>query len=181
MTPNYLFTSERLGFRPWQESDLLPLARMNADPRVMEFFPSVLNEAECIAFITRMQQAFEKRQFCYFAVETLADPQVIGFIGICYHDYESPFNPAVDIGWRLIHEAWGKGYATEGAKRCLQYAFEEISLDKVVAIAPAINQRSINVMQKIGMQEKGDFLHPKLKEAPRLERCVWYEISQNEE
>lgn len=62
--------------------------------------------------------------------------ELIGFIGLAYQTYESDFTPATDIGWRLKSSAWGKGYATEGAKRCLQYAFEDLKLEKVIQPVP---------------------------------------------
>lgn len=173
---NYIFTSERLGFRNWKSEDLKVMAAMNADNSVMEFFPNTQTEQMTAIFIENMQQLFSERGFCYFAVETLEDKQLIGFIGTAYQTYETFFNPSVDIGWRLSPSAWGKGYATEGAKRCLKYAFETLKLEKVLAVAPAINEKSIAVMKKIGMKYLANFDHPKLLNDARLKDCVVYEV-----
>lgn len=174
----YLFTSDRLGFRNWKEEDLSDFAAMNADERVMEHFPATLTEEQSAASMLRMQEEYKKRGYTYFAVEERSSGLLIGFIGLFYQTFESPFNPAVDIGWRLQVDAWGKGYATEGAKRCLQYAFEHLSLDAVVACCTLSNTSSERVMQKIGMRKKGVFDHPYLKEQPT---CVWYEIKKDAE
>lgn len=91
-------------------------------------------------------------------------------------DYETDFMPATDIGWRLKPSAWGKGYATEGAKRCLEFAFSELNLERIVSTCTISNKSSENVMKKIGMIKKGEFLHPKLSEFPNYEKCTWYEI-----
>ena len=72
---------------------------------------------------------------------------------------------------------WGKGYATEGAKACLQYAFETLKMGKVVAVAPAINEKSIAVMKKIDMKYLANFDHPKLLNDARLKNCVVYEVN----
>ena len=111
----YLFTSERLGFRMWEESDFSFFEEMNANPEVMKHFPSILTEEESRGWFEKMFEHYEKHGYVYFLVEQLSDQTPIGFIGMAYQDYESICTPAVDIGWRLIPSVWGKGYATEGA------------------------------------------------------------------
>jgi RimJ/RimL family protein N-acetyltransferase len=175
---NYVFQSERLGFRFWKQDDLPVFAAMNADKMVMSHFPSILSKAESQEFLDRLLVHQQKWGYCYFAVELLATKEFIGFIGLANPKYEAEFMPATDVGWRLIKLAWGKGYATEGAKRCMQYAFEELKLPKVVSTCPATNLLSERVMQKIGMRKMGEFLHPKLKDYPELENCIWYEIKK---
>ncbi len=174
----YLFTSDRLGFRNWEHEDISKMAVITANSKVMEFFPATWTTQETADFILRMQTLFEIKGFCYFAVETLENNEFIGFIGFSEQLFESAFTPCVDIGWRLAEAAWNKGYATEGAKRCLKYAFENLNLATVKAIAPAINVKSINIMQKIGMTEVGYFNHPKLIGDERLGRCVCFEIQK---
>jgi len=175
--PNYLFTSERLGFRNWVEADLDAFALMNEDPDVMEFFPKTLTREMSLKLMQRLAQQFEEKQYTYFAVDKLDTGECIGFTGLCQQTYEADFTPCVDIGWRLSKQFWGNGYATEGAKRCLQYAFETLNLEKIYAIASAINVKSIHVMEKIGMKKAGTFIHPEIKDNERLRDCVWYEIS----
>jgi RimJ/RimL family protein N-acetyltransferase len=83
-------------------------------------------------------------------------------------------HPCTDVGWRLAKEHWNKGYATEGAIRCLQYAHDTLLLPVIYATAPAINLPSIHVMQKAGMQYHTDFIHPRLANDERLRHCVAY-------
>ncbi len=176
MYNEYLFRSERLGFRSWMDVDIDALAAINADAAVMEYFPSVKTRKETGEFIERMQREYAQKGFCYFAVERLDNKQLIGFTGMSSQAFAADFTPCVDIGWRLAKDAWGNGYATEGAKRCLQYGFETIGLQKIVAMAPVVNLRSQNVMQKIGMVKVKDFIHPLLLEDERLRDCVLYEV-----
>lgn len=173
---NYQFTSERLGFRNWQPADIAQMAAINADADVMEFFPGTKTYEESEAFVKRMQQQLTDKGYCYFAVDTLAEPQFIGFIGISEPTFESSFTPCTDIGWRLSKASWNKGYATEGAKRCLSYAFDELKLKSVVATAPKVNIRSQQVMIKAGMNKVMEFVHPLLIDNDRLRDCVLYEI-----
>ncbi|WP_010180695.1 GNAT family N-acetyltransferase [Aquimarina agarilytica] len=174
----YLFTSDRLGFRNWLETDLSEFAKINADPAVMAHFPFALTFQETKKLMARLQAMYLKMGYTYFAVQVLKTGEFIGFIGLAYQDYEAPFNPATDIGWRLKKSAWGKGFATEGAKRCVDYAFNELKLDRLVATCTVDNEKSENVMQKIGMTRQGAFKHSKLKKFPDYEQCVWYTLSK---
>lgn len=176
MNNAYIFTSERLGFRCWLKEDLEAFAALNADREVMEHFPKPLTKSETASFIQRLQKHQAVRGYCYYAVELIHSGELIGFIGLAYQDFEAEFTPATDIGWRLKKAAWGKGYATEGAKRCLDYAFNELKLENIIAIFPIRNYRSEHVMKKIGMTKMGTFEHPRLKEYPGQATCGWYKI-----
>ena len=176
MTKKYLFTSARLGFRNWSTPDQERLIAINQDPQVMAHFPSLLTQEETRAFIRRMQSKFGEKGYCYFAVDTLDSGSFIGFIGLSDQEFNAPFTPCVDIGWRLARNAWGKGYATEGAKRCLEYAFKELGLKTILSHCPVVNTPSWNVMEKIGMRRTGTFKHPILQGYPQLETCYFYEI-----
>ena len=171
---SYLFTSQRLGFRTWLQDDIDALAAINADNVVMEFFPSVQTREQTAAFILRMQAMYEQRGYCYYAVDTLHDAAFIGFTGLAWQEYEAHFTPCVDIGWRLAAGAWGKGYATEAATRCLHHGRRELGLGPILSVAPRANVPSIRVMQKAGLSYVQDFTHPLLKGNLRLERCVLY-------
>jgi RimJ/RimL family protein N-acetyltransferase len=178
MNNKYLFQSERLGFRNWTFNDIQAMSSINANPTVMQYFPSIQDEAQTRGFIKRMQMMFNERDYCYFATDRLDNGHLIGFIGLAYQVYEAHFTPCVDIGWRLHPSEWGRGFATEGAKECLAYGFNQLGLKKIVSVAPAINLNSINVMKKIGMQFKENFKHPKLQDFPKLEECTLYEIEK---
>ena len=172
----YIFKSKRLGFRNWTKEDLSRFAEINADVEVMEHFPKPLTQQETENFIIRLQNHYDKHGYNYFATEVLKSGELIGFVGLAYQDYETEFNPATDIGWRLKKSAWGKGYATEGAKRCLEFGFKDLNLEKIISTCTIKNVNSERVMKKIGMTKKGEFRHPKLKDFPDFEKCVWYEM-----
>ena len=175
----YLFTSERLGFRAWNTSDIPLMAAINADPAVMEFFPAIQSLQQTEAFIERVHQSITANGFGYFAVDRLDTGAFIGFIGLMEKTFEAAFTPCIDIGWRLSRQHWNNGFATEGAKRCLDYAFNDLHLLKVYCMAPVINKKSEAVMQKIGMRKAGHFNHPLLKGDARLEDCVLYEMTND--
>ncbi len=174
MNTGYLFTSARLGFRNWRDTDIPLLAAINADPDVMEFFPGVKTVAETEAFVNRMQLQMNERGYCYFAVDKLEDGAFIGFIGLSEQTFEAGFTPCTDIGWRLDKREWNKGFATEGAKRALEYGFRILKKEKIYAVAPKVNLPSEQVMRKAGMAKVSEFVHPLLADDQRLRLCVLY-------
>ena len=176
MKHQYIFTSERLGFRNWSPADYPRMTEISSDPHVMEFFPAPATPAQTAEFINRMKKMYAQKGYCYFATDELKTGNFIGFIGLCHQTYASEFTPCVDIGWRLRKAYWGKGYATEGAKRCLAYAFNDLKLKNIKATAPQINLKSIRVMEKIGMRKQLEFTHPRLRGHKTLGNSVCYEI-----
>jgi len=176
---NYIFKSERLGFRNWIDSDKSKMAAISSNPKVMEFFPSIQDYKHTEGFIKRMQLHFKEKGYCYFAVEKLENKGFIGFIGLLTVTFESDFTPCIDIGWRLAPEAWGYGYATEGAKSCIEYGLNALGLNSIMAICPIINVKSERVMQKIGMQKVKEFDHPLLEDCEHLRKCALYQIHKD--
>ena len=152
MEETYILKSERLGFRAWQNEDLEEFAQLNADSEVMEHFPKPLSKAETAEFIQRLQKHYVTHGYNYFAVEILETGELIGFIGLAYQSYETEFNPATDMGWRLKKSAWGKGYATEAAIAIKDALASQTDIEHVSALAVEDNIGSICVMKKIGMQ-----------------------------
>ena len=73
--------------------------------------------------------------------------------------------------------AWGNGYATEGAKACLDFAFNKLKIKEVYSVAPKLNVKSEKVMQKIGMEKVGEFEHPNIQTGSPLRICNLYNIS----
>lgn len=149
MSETYIFQSQRLGFRNWSPTDFDQMAAINGNKNVMRYFPAVATNDQTTLFIKRMQALYDQKKYCYFAVDLIETGEFIGFIGLNDLSYEASFSPAVDIGWRLGEQYWGNGYATEGAKQCLSYAFKTLGLDTIVCTAPQINKPSIAVMKKL--------------------------------
>lgn len=172
----YVFQTLRLGFRAWLNSDTAPFVAMNQNTQVMEFFPSLLSQDDTLAMIARIRAHFEEHGFGLWAVDDLSTGVFIGFIGLTHPRFESFFTPCVEIGWRLHPDAWGKGYATEGARACLEYAFGHLKLSEVYSMTALPNKRSENVMLKIGMAKIGEFEHPLVPENHFLHPHVLYKI-----
>lgn len=174
--------TKRLILRPWQESDLEPIAAINRDPRVMEFFPRLMSRQDSDTMVQKMNEFMEKKGWGFWAAALIETGELIGFIGIEDVDFEAHFTPAVEIGWRIGYQYWGKGYAPEGAKAALAFGFENLHLKEIVSFTAEQNMRSIRVMEKIGMHHdpKDDFEHPRVPFGNPLKKHVLYRLSSEE-
>ena len=182
MTAEKTIKTERLILRPWREEDLEPFAKLNADPRVMEYFPGLKSRQESDASVKLMSNHIERCGWGFWATSLIQTGEFIGFIGLEDVYFKADFTPAIEIGWRLAFNCWGKGYATEGALASLRYGFEKLKLEKIVSFTPVQNMRSRAVMERIGMHhdQKDDFDHPRLPEGHHLRRHVLYQIGAGE-
>jgi RimJ/RimL family protein N-acetyltransferase len=95
----------RLALRGWRERDLEPFAALNADPRVMEYFPAPLTRVQSDAVARRAQELLVERGYGLWALEVVNGPPFIGFVGLARPSFEAHFTPCVEIGWRLAYEA----------------------------------------------------------------------------
>jgi RimJ/RimL family protein N-acetyltransferase len=176
-----MLQTQRLLLRGWQQSDLEPFAQMNADAEVMKYFPATLSRQESEALVERIENHHQVHGFGLWAVEELSTGAFIGFIGLNVPTFQAHFTPTVEVGWRLSKAFWGKGYATEGARRVISYGFEELGLSEIVSFTAQSNLRSIAVMKRLGMshQKADDFDHPRLPSGHPLQRHVLYRLNRN--
>jgi RimJ/RimL family protein N-acetyltransferase len=178
-----MIETERLRLRPWQNQDLPVFAEMNADPGVRKFFPSLLSREESDASVAVFRKMCDQDGFGFLAAELRKTSAFIGLIGIQRMTFPLPTvaPPAVEIGWRLHPESWGKGLATEGARAVLRVAFEELQLLEVVAFTIPANLPSRRVMEKLGMTRdpQDDFDHPRVPSGHPFRRHVLYRIQKD--
>lgn len=173
-----IIKSERLILRQWREEDLEPFAALNADPVAMRFMPGVMTREETRALMGRIAEHHLAHGFGIWAVEAPGVAPFIGYVGLQWVGFETPFTPAVEIGWRLAPAFWGRGYATEAAGAALCTGFENLNLDQIVSFTVAANKASWSVMERIGMvrDADGDFDHPRLPVGHKLRRHVLYRV-----
>lgn len=173
--------TERLVLRGWRAADHAPFAAMNADPRVMAFFPACLSRGESDAMLVRIHDHFAEHGFSFWAVGMKGGADFIGIAGLLSPRFEAHFTPCVEIGWRFAHAWWGQGYATEAARGLLRLAFTDFALDEVVALTVPNNRRSRRVMEKLGMTRDpaDDFDHPALPPDHPQRRHVLYRLDRD--
>jgi ribosomal-protein-alanine N-acetyltransferase len=172
-----LFT-DRLVLRRWTEDDRAPLAVITRDAEVMRYRFAPLSRPETDRLIDENEESFERNGFGLWAVERRSDHRLLGYVGFGRSDFDAPFCPAVDVGWTLARAAWGHGYATEAATVALNYAFDTLELDEVVAHTTEKNDRSRAVMRRLGMTHAtdDDFDGPWYDEGHPYRRFVLYRL-----
>jgi RimJ/RimL family protein N-acetyltransferase len=170
--------TERLILRPWRPEDLEPFAALNSDDRVTRTLAGSIDRAASDAMAARFSESFSRHGFGYWAVEVPGTAPFIGALGLSVPGFDAPFMPAVEIGWRLAFDHWGKGYATEGARAALDYGFNAAGLAEIVSFTAAGNTRSRAVMERLGMRTdpKDDFDHVRLGPDHPLYHHVLYRL-----
>lgn len=141
---------------------------LNANKEVMQFtgdepFKSV-DESE--TFI-KNYAAYKEYGFGRWTIVLKEDKTPIGWCGLKQHP-----SGMVDLGYRLQKQFWGKGYATEAAKACLTYGFEQLGIREIVGRTAKANRASISVLEKLGMTF--------WKEAPceGIQDSIYYKITK---
>jgi len=151
---------------------------MNADPEVMEYYPSTLTAAESDTMIRRIEETFDAHELGLWAVAIQQAGPFIGYVGLWPARFAAPFTPAIEVGWRLAKAYWGCGYATEAARVAVADGFIRLGLNEIVSFTSVINHRSRQVMEKLGMTHDSDddFDHPNVPEGNPLRPHVLYRI-----
>ncbi|NJM48472.1 MAG: GNAT family N-acetyltransferase [Alkalinema sp. RU_4_3] len=173
------FETDRLRLRQWNAADREPFAALNADPRVMEFFPALLTLAESDAMADRCEAMIQEQGWGLWASELKDNGAFIGFVGLHRPSYPLPFSPCVEIGWRLAFDYWGKGLASEAARGALHVAFQSLGLAEIVSFTAVGNRRSRAVMERLGMHESGTFEQPRVPADNPLRLHILYRLSRS--
>lgn len=144
-----VLTTPRLTLRTFRQDDLPFYAALNADPEVVQYLggePLTRRHSDEIA--EWANQVHEEEGIGLLAIERTADGS---FLGMCGLHHQESYPDDVEVGWRLAHEHWGHGYATEAATAWLDHAFGPMGLDRVISITDLPNVRSLAVMRRLGM------------------------------
>ena len=169
-----MIATERLILRTWRNSDRDAAYAMACDSEVMRYLPALTRETSD-AMIDRMMAMQAEHGHTFWVAERRGDGAFLGMCGM------SPARePLVEyeIGWRLRRAAWGQGYAQEGARATLEWAWANRDMTSIVAITVPANLPSRKVMERIGMAyaPAEDFEHPSLPAGDPLRQHVLYRI-----
>lgn len=150
-----IFETDRIRVRKFTESDLENLFALHSDPEIMQFSSRRVPEskAETAATLKRLIDIYQRTPgLGFWAAELKSMGQFIGWFAIG----TLPGTSEIEIGYRLLKKYWGHGYATEGARGLLQYAFDVLDLKKIVAISDLGNLVSKRVLGKSGFIYLGE-------------------------
>lgn len=145
--------TERLLLRQWREDDFEGYARICADPEVMRYLGGQpLTRMEAWRHLAYLVGHWHLRGYGHWAVEEKSSGRLIGRMGFFYPEGW----PGFEVGWTLGRDSWGKGYATEAARRMLEHAFGPMGRDHVISVIHPDNRASIRVAEKMGEQLEGE-------------------------
>ena len=144
-----ILTTPRLLLRTYRPEDLPLFAALNADPAVMETLGGeALTREHSDDIAAWAQECWESERVGLLAVARREDG---AFLGMCGLHHQRAYPDDLEVAWRLAHEHWGAGYATEAATAWLDYAFDNLRMPRVISITDRPNVRSLAVMQRLGM------------------------------
>ena len=145
--------TDRLIMRMWRVQDFEPYFEVCSDPQVMHFLGAgkPLDRVETWRHMAFMAGHWQLLGFGPFAIEEKATGQFVGRVG-----FLNPEGwPAFELGWTLSRKFWGRGYASEAARRALAYAFDELDKDHVISLIDPQNINSIKVAERLGEKVEG--------------------------
>jgi ribosomal-protein-alanine N-acetyltransferase len=151
---NVVIETPRLLLRDFTKDDARLLFQLNLDPEVINYTQDPIRDEEHAREI--LEQVILPQYVLYnhgrWAVHLRAGLNFIGWAGLKF----IPERKEVDLGYRFTKNAWGKGYATEAAFACIKYGFERLGINSIVGRAMPANIGSINVLEKCGMEYRGE-------------------------
>lgn len=145
--------SDRLNFRPMADDDLEDMSAMLADPGVMEFYPRPKSREETQAWIDWNKRNYTEHGFGLWIIETKAG-EFAGDCGLTWQAVNG--RPELEVGYHVRTEMQGRGYATEAAAACRDFARDALKAIHLVAIIHPDNTASRRVAEKIGLEFEED-------------------------
>ena len=139
--------------RMWRNDDFEPYFQLCSDPEVMRFLGggNTLDRFECWRHMAFMVGHWQLRGYGPWAIEEKATGRFVGRVG-----FLNPVGwPAFELGWTLSRDFWGRGYASEAARRALAYGFGELDKDHVISLIDPLNTNSIKVAERLGEKVEG--------------------------
>lgn len=170
--------TKRLILRLLAAQDAEALERLAGDKEVADTtlgIPHPYPAGSAHDFIQRRSEAAARGEGYSFALTRTEDGSLIGIVGI--HLLER--HNMAEMSYMIGRSYWGSGYCTEAVARVLQYAFEELSLNRVYAAAMTRNPGSYKVMEKLGMKHEG-VLRSHIRKGDAYEDLVYYGMLRSE-
>lgn len=155
MNINLPLETQRLILRDLTKSDWQGVHNYASDPEVVRYLPFGPNsEEDTKSFLQReiKSQRQQPRQHFTLAITLKDDKQ---FIGTCRISITNPEKLEGDIGYCIGKEFWGQGYATEAARKLLNFGFQQLNLHRIFATSDPKNTLSMRILVKIGMRQEG--------------------------
>ena len=178
MKMEFTLTTERLRMRQLTQDDFADLCEMLYDSDVMCAWEHTFTETQVQEWIDRQFERYERTGVGVWAAIEKETNAMVGQFGLVWAEIEGEV--VLELVYMLKKNHWGKGFAVEGGKACLDYAFGEMGVDKVYAPIRPENQSSRKVAEKLGFEVIGEYIkHYNGKEMPHLIYVLPRERSAN--
>jgi len=163
----YIMETARLKLRKISKEDFNELCEVLQDIDVMYAWEHAFTDEEVIEWIDKNIKRYETDGFSYFAVIKKSNDKLIGVLGPLIEEIDH--KKYVGIAYILNKNYWNQGYAIEGLRKCIDYAFNHINTDKIIAQIRPENISSRKVAEKLGMKIEGEYIKHYLgKDMPHL-------------
>jgi len=151
-----ILKTNRLYLREFNIHDSLNLFQLNRDKEVLKYTGDIPFKTveEALSFIENYND-YQQFGFGRWAVYLKGNNKFLGWCGL----KNDLTKNEIDIGFRFLKEEWGKGYATEAAKACVDFGLTKLKITKIVGRAYVENKASIEVLKKIGLKFRNNFLY----------------------
>lgn len=176
-----ILETARLRLRTWDEADIGPFMTHLNTPTVTRWLDGVKDRAYYEGVYQRVCATQAEQGHCFWIVERIADHELLGLCGIRRGGHPgSPVENLVELGWRLREDVWRQGFAREAALACLEWGWEKLPDDILIAYTVPGNVPSWSLMEKIGMTHRRelDFDHPDFPHGHELCRHIVYGIDR---
>lgn len=145
-----ILSTQRIYLRPVTKADTPQAHRLLGDPVAAQYYLQVNTPQQTEAWIDLRLSRYEEVGHDLWAMCHLEDDRYLGHCGlILQRDVDGV--DEIEIGYGLLPENWGQGYATEAALACRDYAFKTLDVDRVISLIDPRNSGSQNVAKRVGM------------------------------
>ncbi|HET9906685.1 MAG TPA: GNAT family N-acetyltransferase [Anaerolineales bacterium] len=154
----FKLTTARLFLRHFHILDDAAMYHIFGDAEVMRFGDGIQTKAWVQDWLrTCLERYYQTWGFGPYAVVEQSTHNVVGYCGLFYFP-DIDGQPEIEIGYRLARSAWGQGYATEAALSVRDFAFNTLSIKRLIAMIDPSNRASIRVAEKLGMQYEKEIM-----------------------
>lgn len=149
-----IFQTPRLTLRRFTEADAPLILSLNSDPEIVKYVhePTLKTVEQAGKILHDIILPQYKNNLGRWAIHVKDSNEFIGWCGLKYR----PEIDEIDLGYRLVQKAWGKGFATEAAQHTLYYGLNDLEVKLITGRAHIENIASIKVLEKIGMDYIGE-------------------------
>ena len=145
-----ILETPRLTLRHLSPDDLSVMHAYLGDPSTMVHYPAPFSRNFVKEGIARNLERYAKYGYGLFGVELKATGELIGDCGLVWQDIDG--REELEVGYHFSRDHWGRGYATEAAKACIEFAFERAGVDHVISLIRPENLASRRVAEKNGLR-----------------------------